>query len=252
VTILTCVDVVVPFCNGNEFINEALKSIFDNDYVSRIFIIVDLNSSSPIIDSRYESSKKLQIIYNDKKIGGAGVVRSIGYNYASAEFVAFLDCDDVWSPDKLRIQIEHMRSNDLAFCFHGFSHFIDKNKIIYAPVIPTGCFNKKNFYRKNFTIGCLSVVVNKHMIGELPLITLKRRNDYYLWHFVIERCESKSLSWGGIPTILGFHRITNNSLSSSKIKSVIYYYKFLKLCRLSVFTRIICWIHYLLNTLGTR
>jgi teichuronic acid biosynthesis glycosyltransferase TuaG len=247
-----CVDVVIPFYNGNDFINEALKSIFENDYISKIFIVVDLNSCIPSIHDIYLSGGKLKVIFNNYDVGGAGVVRSIGYNQADAEFVAFLDCDDIWSADKLRVQIPHMISNNLAFSFHGFSHFLTPNKLIRRPIVPLGSFNGVNFYKKKFTIGCLSVVINKNMIGELPLITLKRRNDYMLWHFVIQCCESRLFGWGGIQDVLGFHRITSGSLSSSKFKSAIYYYKFLKSCGFPLSTRLVYWCCYFINTIGSR
>jgi glycosyltransferase involved in cell wall biosynthesis len=113
-----CVDVVIPFYNGNNFINEALESIYQNDYISKIFIVVDLNSCIPSVHDNYLSSGKLQVIFNNYDVGGAGVVRSIGYNYSDSEFVAFLDCDDIWSADKLRVQIPYMISNNFAFSFH--------------------------------------------------------------------------------------------------------------------------------------
>lgn len=247
-----CVDVIVPFYYGNDFINDALKSIFNNKYVSCVFIVVDSGSCPPIINDEFSSTGRLNIIYNQLDTRGAGIVRSIGYNKSTAEFVAFLDCDDVWASNKLEVQIPQMIVDNMAFSFHGFAHFLSSGKIVHSPIIPKHPFRKVDFYKKNFTIGCLSVVINKQLIGDLPLITLKRRNDYMLWDYVINKCDAESLRWGGIADVLGFHRITPGSLSASKFKSIFYYYKFLKLCGLSFPFRVYCWASYLLNTVGTR
>ena len=172
--------------------------------------------------------------------------------YLLDDEVTPVDCDDLWFADKCRIQLNEMHHNKLAFSFAGFTHFVNLNDKIFDPIVPHPPYTLESFFKKNFTIGCLTVMINKDLIGDVPVVYLKRRNDYGLWFHVINECISKSLKWGGIDNVVAQHRISKGSLSSSKLKSAIYYFKFLRFCGFSYYRSTIYWFYYFFNTIGSR
>ena len=244
------VSVVVPFYNGNQFLAEALESIQSNKLIREIIVVVDTGSIPPKIDNKFVNVKVIN--NSDCNERGAGVCRSIGFQAAEARFVAFLDCDDIWHKDKVVTQVNLMKKNNAGFSFLTYTHF-DENAKIYEPVLPNAEFTLSNFYKKKFTIGCLTVMIDKFKIPDLPKVYIKRRNDYVMWDFAIKYCVTQKICWEGYQTKpLAFHRIHSSSLTSSRFVSALYYFKFLRNCTKSIILSIFYFIHYFLNTVGTR
>ncbi len=243
------VSVVIPFYNGNKYLGEALDSIRSNN-VSEVIVVVDEGSEDPIVDS---FDGQLKVLYNDKSLErGAGVCRALGFEASNTKYVAFLDCDDLWAQGKLAEQLSHMKLNNLAFSFLTYQHFTEDLEK-YQPVTPRGPFTLENFYKKRFTIGCLTVLIDKEKIPTLPIVTIKRRNDYVMWNYVIKYCQSNDLCWSGISTEpLAFHRLHNNALTSSRLMSAVYYFRFLRTSGNSTFRSVYYFVHYFWYTFGTR
>ena len=244
------VTVVIPFYNGNPYLSDALHTLAGDAMVERILIVVDQGSEEPIFK---KNDLNVDVLHNtDPKIRGAGVCRSLGFASAKSQFVAFLDCDDLWHEDKLGTQIALMKTNDTAFSFLTYRHF-DSGSREFAPVVPIGPFTQKNFYKKRFTIGCLTVVIDKQKVPSVPKVLIKRRNDYVMWDYVIKYCIENDLNWHGFNTKpLAFHRLHEASLTSSRMVSAIYYFKFLRNCGHNKLLSMHYFLHYLLYTLGTR
>lgn len=105
---LPLVTVIIPVYNGGKFLEEALQSVFDQTYQNMEIIVVDDGSTdnSADIAQRYPG---VNYIYQENQ--GVSVARNTAITKAKGEFIAFLDSDDFWMPDKLSIQIEYMLRN---------------------------------------------------------------------------------------------------------------------------------------------
>jgi glycosyltransferase involved in cell wall biosynthesis len=118
------VSVVVPVHNSERYLEDALQSIFNQDYQPIEVIAVDdgsTDSSAKIA----KSFKNLQYIYQINQ--GPSAARNTGIKTSQGEFIAFLDSDDMWMPDKLSLQISYLLSHTgVGFVVAHRRMFIEK------------------------------------------------------------------------------------------------------------------------------
>lgn len=110
------VTVIVPFFNAEKFIQEAIESVLAQTYNNWELLLVDDGSTdgSSDIAIRYaqKDSKRVRYLQHDgHKNQGLSASRNLGVRHAKGEYVAFLDADDVWLPDKLQEQVVILDSN---------------------------------------------------------------------------------------------------------------------------------------------
>jgi glycosyltransferase involved in cell wall biosynthesis len=108
------VSVVIPVFNGERYLAESIESVFAQTRDDLELILVDDGSTdgSREIAGRYDATLLLQ----DR--GGPGVARNLGVAHARGKYLAFLDHDDVWVPEKLEWQLDLLASDpaiDLLF-----------------------------------------------------------------------------------------------------------------------------------------
>ena len=103
------VSVIIPTYRRASKIEQALESVFLQTYQNIEVIVVDDNANFP--DEREKTFsivkkfKNVRLIQNEKNLGGA-LARNVGINAASGKYIAFLDDDDVYKPDKIEKQYE--------------------------------------------------------------------------------------------------------------------------------------------------
>ena len=135
------VDVVIPFYRETEQLRAAVESCLlpgNGPYISTIFIVCD----GP--DDIYEWAEEF-VLPLDSRIEllrtagkeGSGQARNCGLERAVAEFVAFLDADDVWQPWKLRAQIETMRDTSFGACCTTYA-LNGRSLIVPRPIYESG------------------------------------------------------------------------------------------------------------------
>jgi glycosyltransferase involved in cell wall biosynthesis len=98
------VSVVIPAFNAGRYIEEALDSVFRQTYASMEVIVVD-DGSTDDTTARLEPYRS-RIRYLSQANAGPGAARNRGIECSSGDYLAFLDADDVWQPEKLQIQLE--------------------------------------------------------------------------------------------------------------------------------------------------
>lgn len=100
------VTTIIPVHNGERFLDEALKSVFSQDYKSFEIIVVDDGSTdgTPAVASHYKNL----IRYVHQNNSGPAAARNLGISLAKGELIAFLDADDLWSSDKLAGQVRYL------------------------------------------------------------------------------------------------------------------------------------------------
>jgi len=115
------VSIIIPCYNGGAFINEAISSILAQTYTNWELIIIDdgsTDNSKEIITSRLDN-KKIRLLENKRNLGIART-KNKGVRNSKGEFLAFLDQDDVWAEDKLRLQAARLKADpDLAIVCTG-------------------------------------------------------------------------------------------------------------------------------------
>lgn len=129
---IVSVSVVIPCYRAAPTIKRAVNSVISQIFMPKEIILVDDCSG----DDTFEELNKISILYpglvkvisTDKNQGSASA-RNLGWSVATQSYIAFLDADDAWHPDKIRIQYTYMSENtDVVLCGHGH-RFLDKNEV---------------------------------------------------------------------------------------------------------------------------
>lgn len=100
---LPLVSVVIPIFNRPKQLKKALESVLTQTYKNYEIIVVD-DGSTPKLSLSFHKNKKIKVLHHDKN-RGAAAARNTGMKAAKGTYIAFLDSDDEWYPEKLRIQV---------------------------------------------------------------------------------------------------------------------------------------------------
>lgn len=169
-----CVDVVIPVFNGRESIQAALNSVFEQkgEHIHRVIVIDD--------GSRDDTAQVVQILGNPlielvrTPNQGVARARNLGIEKSTAEWIAFLDADDVWMPGKLAAQLTAAREHCAGFVCGSVSN---------QSLMPSGLISVKTLARGNF-VATSSVLVKRDILQKLqPVFTpgMSFAEDYLAW-----------------------------------------------------------------------
>ena len=116
------VSVITPMYNCEKFISETIESVLNQTYTNWEMIIIDdcsTDKSKQIVKQYIERDKRIRLIALNEN-SGAAVARNKGIEVSSGRFIAFLDGDDLWEPNKLEKQIQFMTEKNIGFSFTSY------------------------------------------------------------------------------------------------------------------------------------
>ena len=110
------VSVIMPSFNTAKFISETIESVLAQTYANWELIIVDdcSTDNTDEVVKPFLTDKRIKYLKN-KKNSGAAVSRNYALREAKGKWIAFLDSDDLWLPEKLEKQIAFMKKNNYMF-----------------------------------------------------------------------------------------------------------------------------------------
>lgn len=213
------VSIITPVYNCGKYIGETIESVLKQSYQNWEMIVVDdcsTDNSAKIIKEYMSSEPRIKYFKLDKN-SGAAVARNTAIEHAKGRFIAFLDSDDLWHPDKLKKQIEFMKKNNYAFTFTGFQQINEEGQLLnkYMPAL-----KKINYKKALYTnyIGCLTAVYDVSKLGKVYMPLIRKRQDYGLWLKIL-----KKVDYGyGLDKSLAYYRVRNGSVSSNKLSLIRY------------------------------
>jgi glycosyltransferase involved in cell wall biosynthesis len=124
------VSVIIPVYNGARFLRAALESVFAQTYRSFEVIVVDDGS---VDDSGIIAQSFAEVRYMHQANQGVAAARNYGIETAQGEFFAFLDQDDLWTPEKLKVQIGYLLSHpDVGYTLTQQQYFLDPGATLPA------------------------------------------------------------------------------------------------------------------------
>lgn len=185
------VSVVMPAYNTGKYIKDSIESVLVQTYQNWELLIIDdasTDNTADVIASFNDS--RIKYFKNEKNLGGA-LSRNRALREAKGKWIAFLDSDDIWLPEKLERQISFMQKNDYAFTFTDYRVQLNGK---WLPYIKTGpnVINKHIMYNNNYCF-TTTVMYNVDVIGLIQVADLRRRNDYAMWLKAIEKSNAYRL-----------------------------------------------------------
>ena len=214
------VSIVVPVYKAEKYIIRTMESVAAQTYTNWELLLVDDcggDSSARLIQEYMERNPALSIrLLRQEKNGGAAAARNRGVKEARGRYLAFLDADDLWLPEKLEIELEFMRSRNAGFVFSAYE-FGDANaaptgKRVHVPKI----LNYKSALSRTviFTSTVLFdlEVIDKSLI-EMPSVASE---DTATWWKILRQGHKAY----GLDQPLVIYRRPEDSLSSNKKEAI--------------------------------
>lgn len=180
------VSIIVPAYNAKKFVEETIQSALDQTYKNIEVIVADDGSTDgtgEIVKGLIAKDTRVKYVY--QKNAGQSAARNAGIAAAKGEYVAFLDADDLFMPEKISRQVASLEANPeygVSYCkiYHFFDDKPDEKYWFEVPHPSGEIF--PNLLRANF-INPLSVVLKKSLLDKWGAFepTFRRVDEQYLW-----------------------------------------------------------------------
>jgi teichuronic acid biosynthesis glycosyltransferase TuaG len=212
------ISVIVPISSENEiYFSDTINSLKKQTF-KKFELIIILDGTASINKSNLNGFYKLKIL--SKKKTGVGEARNFGILHSSFDIICFLDSDDIWHKDKLKIQFNHFKKKKLDFSYTKYK-LLNENYERNAYQI-----KKIQDLIVNNPICTSSVMINKKLFSERRFSKIKMRSDFEFWLYLFKK--KISLNYlNNYNKNLVCYRKHSNSLSSNKYVATLYHLKVL-------------------------
>lgn len=218
---LGLVFIITPTYNCAQYIGETIDTVISQTYINWEMIIVDDCSSDDTdkIVSKYQKRDSRIKYYRLANNSGAAVARTVAMRLASGKYIAFLDSDDLWMPNKLFVQLDFMIKNGYAFTCTSYEQINESGKTLNRIVRAVSRVNY-NRLLLDCPVGNSTVMYDVSKMGKFEVPNIRKRNDDALW---LKMLRVEPYIWG-IPNVLVKYRIRPNSISVNKFSLVKYHW----------------------------
>ena len=171
------VSIIMPSWNTENYIAESIQSVIDQTYKNWELIIVD-DCSTDNTDEvvRAFNDQRIKYLKNEKN-SGAALTRNRALKEARGEWIAFLDSDDLWVPEKLEHQINFMKKKGCNLSFTEYEKIDEESKPLNIYVSGPDKVNKRKMYNYDY-IGQLTMMYSAKEFGLIQIKDIKKNNDY--------------------------------------------------------------------------
>lgn len=210
------VSIITPMYNASAYIAHTIAAVQKQTYTNWEMIIMDdlsEDNSAEIVKEYANKDERIRYYLAEQKCGVAEA-RNEAMKRANGRYIAFLDSDDLWKPEKLEKQLAFMKEKQSAFSFTACG-VIDENgknlnKVRHVPEEIT----YEQLLHGN-VIPCLTVVIDKEQVGEFFMPQIGHE-DYATWLTILKELNAAH----GINETLGYYRVNRNSVSANKARAV--------------------------------
>lgn len=171
------VSVIMPSWNTSNFIAESIQSVIDQTYENWELIIVDDCSTDNTDEVVAKFTDKRIRYFKNEKNSGAALSRNRALREARGEWIAFLDSDDLWNPDKLEHQINFMNEHGYTLSYTEYEKIDEESKPLRIYVSGPEKVNKHKMYNYDY-IGQLTMMYSAKKFGLIQIKDIKKNNDY--------------------------------------------------------------------------
>lgn len=206
--------VIMPAYNAELFIGESIESVLNQTYKWWELIIIDdcsRDSTADIVRKYCESDARVRLIQNRKNLGPA-MTRNIGMDIAAGRYLALLDSDDLWLPEKLTRQVAFMSERNIDISCTAYRRISSDGsriyKLIKAPSVIT-----YDILLKNTCIANLTAMIRRDAVGTIRFRSIGHE-DYAFWLEIL----GQGLTVHFLDADLARYRVVNTSVSSKKIR----------------------------------
>jgi len=211
------VSVIIPVYNAEKYIGSTIESALNQTYKKLTLVIVDdcsTDNSKNIIDEYIKHTNNIVYHLNSNNTGAA-VARNKALEIAEGRYVAFLDSDDLWLPEKIQRQLALMSNNNVGFCYTAYEMIDDEGRLMKEKIKILEKTEYKHLLKRTM-ISTPTVLLDRQLIGNVEMPLRRTGQDYAYWLLLLRK---NGVAYG-IDEALVQVRRRNNSLSKNKIQNV--------------------------------
>lgn len=215
------VSIIMPSYNCGQFVEETIRSVQAQTYQNWEIVFMDdcsQDDTIQIVNRLRDHDQRIRLFQNRGNMGAA-LSRNNALREAKGRWIAFLDSDDQWEPEKLEKQLRFMEKNGYAFSYTRYQEIDEDSKETGVFVSGPNHISRKGMYAFCWP-GCLTVMYDAEKIGLVQIADIKKNNDYAMWLkvcqkadcYLLDECLAKyrrgrqgSVSSHGIMTMIGWH-----------------------------------------------
>ena len=212
------VSIIMPAYNTGKYIKDSIDSVLAQTYENWELIIVDdcsTDDTEQILGSY--TDPRIRFLQNEKN-SGAAVSRNYGLREAKGRWIAFLDSDDTWHPEKLEKQVRFMEETGYKFTYTDYRIQLNGTWLPYVYYGPDKVNKRK---MKDYCyFSTITVMYDREYVGLIQIEPVRKNNDYAMWLRIIEKTPCYRL-----PECLSYYIKHDGSISSgSKWKLIKHHY----------------------------
>ena len=237
--------VVMTVYNAEKYLRQAIDSVLKQTEKRFELIIVNdcsTDASEEIIKSY--TDERIRYFKNEKNLK-VSRTRNFGVNQAKTNLIAFIDSDDIWLENKLEKQLEHIKQTGAKICYSACGFVDDDGNLLNRVFDVPKSVDFKRLLKQNVVTPSLSIF-DKELLQKYPFEADEVHEDFVA---TLKMLKNEKIKAYGISEPLILYRLTLNSKSRNKFKSMIMTYKSYKLLGLNIFQRLYNLPFYVLNGL---
>ncbi|MEN2414525.1 glycosyltransferase family 2 protein [Flavobacterium mesophilum] len=211
------VSIIVPTYNTEKFIRQTIESVQNQTYSNWEMILADDASTDKtvvIIEEFAQKDSRIKLFKLPENKGN-GFARNTALEKATGKYIAYLDADDLWFPEKLEKQIQFLKANNLHFTFSFYDSIDEEGNDLNRRVESPNPLTYKELFFCNY-VGNLTAIYDADYFGKIILETSQKRQDWRIWLTILKQIKIAK----PVPEPLAFYRIRKDSVSSSKFKLI--------------------------------
>lgn len=218
------VSIIMPTYNCGRFIARSVDSVIAQTVTDWELLIVDdcsTDDTDAVLKPYIEKYPSITYHRLPDNRGPAGA-RNEALALATGKYVAFLDSDDLWDPNKLEKQIAFMQESGARFSCTAYRLMDEDGADLFTEIIPPEKIDYKKCIRLSNPIGNLTAMYDRETLGDFKVPPIRKRNDFALWLQILK----KTPCCYGMSEVLGTYRAgRSGSVSSNKLKQMKYHWQ---------------------------
>jgi len=208
------VSIIVPCYNAETFLGATLEAVIAQTFTDWECVVVDdasRDGSAAVLAQYAERDLRIRPVFHPVN-GGAAAARNAGLGVIRGRYLAFLDADDYWLPEKLAKQVAYMREKG-APIVHTSYRFIDKKGAFLPGGVRASNRVDLRTYMRNTEIGMSTSLLDRGQVGEFSFRDIRLCQDTHLWLVLLRR----GLVSLGMAETLVHYRVREGQISGSKV-----------------------------------
>jgi glycosyltransferase involved in cell wall biosynthesis len=213
------VSIITPVFEAARWLPEMLASVASQTFTDWEHILVDdcsSDESAAVIERAAATDPRIRLLRMPSN-GGPGRARNRAIDAARGRYIAFLDADDLWLPEKLEHCLAFMEQHDYSFVYHGFRYLSADGRSTGGLVKGPSRLTLESLHTQRGTGDCMSIVIDREKVSGFcfPEEYERCHEDWLAWLWLVQQHHIGHL----LPEDLGRYRLSGKSRNANKLSA---------------------------------